>query len=233
MKVVLFGASGMVGYGALRASLDDDAVESVVAVVRRPLETDHPKLREVIHADFTDFTEVTESFAGADACFFCLGISSAGQDETEYTRVTHDYALAAARALLPLNEKLTFVYVSGAGADSAGTTMWARVKGRTENALMAMPLRTYVLRPAYIQPTRGARSRTRAYRLIYGSTSWLYPVLSRLLPRHTTTTDALGRAMLAVTRLEGRGPHVLSSAQINSMAGHNDTRPPSSPDEAV
>ncbi|WP_369244001.1 NAD(P)H-binding protein [Streptomyces sp. R41] len=218
MKVVLFGASGMIGHGVLRACLDDDGVESVTAVVRRPLGVRHPKLREAVHADFTDLTDVAASLDGADACYFCLGTSSAGLTEVEYTRVTHDYALAAARALLPLNGDLTFVYVSGHSADSASATMWARVKGRAEEALLALPFRAYVFRPSYIRPRRGARPATRPYRLLYASTSWLYPVLRRLFPRHMTTTDTVGRAMLAVTRLQGRGPRVLTSVEINGLA---------------
>ncbi|MFI6339268.1 NAD(P)H-binding protein [Streptomyces sp. NPDC050535] len=206
MKVVLFGASGMVGHGVLRACLDDDGVESVTAVVRRPLATRHPKLHEVVHADFTDLTGAAASFDGADACFFCLGAPSSGLTEAEYTRVTHDYALAAARELLPLNGGLTFVYVSGAGADSASGTMWARVKGRTEDALLAMPFHAYAFRPGYIRPRRGARPGTRSYRL-----------LRRVFPRHMTTTDTLGRAMLAVARLKGRGPRVLDTTRINSL----------------
>ncbi|MEV7345740.1 NAD(P)H-binding protein [Streptomyces sp. NPDC093544] len=217
MKVVLFGASGMIGHGVLRACLDDAGVESVIAVVRRPLAVQHPKLHEVVPADFTDLTDVATSFDGTDACFFCLGAPSAGLTEAEYTRVTHDYALAAAHALLPLNDELTFVYVSGAGSDSASTTMWARVKGRTEDALLALPFHAYIFRPAYIRPRQGARPGTRSYRLMYAATSWLYPLLRRIFPKHTTTTDTLGRAMLGVTRLKGRGPRVLASTEINDL----------------
>ncbi|WP_326725341.1 NAD(P)H-binding protein [Streptomyces sp. NBC_00243] len=217
MKVVLFGASGMIGYGVLRACLDDDTVKSVTAVVRRPLGLHHPKLHEVVHADFTDLTAVAASLAGVDACYFCLGTPSAGLTEAEYTRVTHDYALAAAHALLPLNDELTFVYVSGNSADSASGTMWARVKGRTEDDLLALPFHAYVFRPTYIRPRQGARPGTRSYRLMYAATSWLYPVLRRLFPQHLTTTDTLGRAMLGVTRLRGSGPRVLTSTEINDL----------------
>ncbi|MFJ4851402.1 MULTISPECIES: epimerase [unclassified Streptomyces] len=222
MKVVVFGAGGMVGTGVLRACLLDDEVESVVAVVRRPLGTRHPELREVTPADFADLTDVADELAGAGACFFCLGVPSAGRTEAEYTRVTRDYALAAARVLLPRTEDLTFVYVSGASADSASRTMWARVKGRAEDELLALPLRTYVFRPGYIRPRHGARPRSRTSRLLYGATSWTYPVLRRLFPRHTTTTDAIGRAALAVTRRGGSGPRVLTSADINTAAAEGE-----------
>ncbi|GHH79117.1 epimerase [Streptomyces sulfonofaciens] len=219
MKVVLFGASGMVGHGALAACLDNPGVTEVVAVVRRPLGLTHPKLREVVHDDFTDLTGLADDFAGTGACFFCLGTSSAGRTEAEYTRITRDYALAAAEALLPVRPAPVFVYVSGEGADRASRTMWARVKGTTEDALHELPLRTHVVRPGYIRPVRGARSRTRSYRLMYAATSWLYPVLRRLMPRHTTTTEALGRAMLALARQDGREPRLLTSAEVNALAG--------------
>ncbi|MFD3452623.1 epimerase [Streptomyces sp. NPDC058691] len=218
MKVVVFGAGGMVGTGVLRACLLDEEVRSVVAVVRRPLGMGHPKLREVSPADFADLADVAGEFAGADACLFALGVPSAGRTEAEYTRVTRDFALAAARVLLPLGEHLTFVYVSGASADSASTTMWARVKGRAEDELLALPLRTYVFRPGYIRPRHGARPRSLTSRLAYGATSWTYPVLRRLFPRHTTTTDAIGRAALAVVRRGGTGSRVLTSADINAAA---------------
>jgi uncharacterized protein YbjT (DUF2867 family) len=217
MKVVLFGASGLVGHGALRACLRDDEVESVVAVVRRPLSVSHPKLQVVVHDDFTDFSSLSESFAGADACYFCLGVPSFGKSEAEYTVITQDYALAAARELLSLNDKGTFVYISGASADSASKTMWARVKGRTEDALLALPFRAYILRPGYIQPRNGARPRTRSSRVLAACVSPLYPLLHRIFPAYTTTTDDLGNAMLAVTRLEGKGPRILSGVQLGSV----------------
>ncbi|MFR9725091.1 NAD-dependent epimerase/dehydratase family protein [Streptomyces sp. MS19] len=219
MKVVIFGASGMIGQGTLRACLLDETVTEVVAVVRRPLGRAHPKLRELVHADFTDLSALAEALGTPDACFYCLGISSAGLGEAEYTVITHDYTLAAARTLLARNPDLTFVYVSGSGADSSesGSTMWARVRGRTENALLALSPRTRIIRPAYIRPRHGARSRTRSYRLLYAATSWLYPLLHRLLPRHTTTTDTLGRAMIALVGTTEDLPPILTSREINRL----------------
>ncbi|MCX4580062.1 NAD(P)H-binding protein [Streptomyces sp. NBC_01571] len=219
MRVAVFGASGMVGQGVLHACLQDGRVDEVVLVVRTPLEVEHPKVREVVHTDFTDFGAVQAELEGLDACFFCLGVSSAGRDEGEYTRITYGFTLAAARAVSVNNPGLTFTYVSGEGTDSteSGRSMWARVKGRTENALLAMPFHTYLFRPGYIQPRNGAVSRTSGYRLMYRLTSWLYPVLRRLAPKYVTTTEHLGRAMIAVVALKGDGPSVLHSPEINRL----------------
>ncbi|MEV8530564.1 NAD-dependent epimerase/dehydratase family protein [Streptomyces sp. NPDC051211] len=224
MNVLLFGATGMIGQGVLRECLLDDRVDSVLAVVRRPLGFSHPKLRELVHRDFTDFSSVAGEFADIDACFFCLGVSSAGLSAEEYRRITYDYTLAAARAL-PARPGLTFTYVSGEGTDSTerGRSAWARVKGRTENDLLAMPFHTYVFRPGYIHPLHGARSRTPLYRRLYAASSWLYPLLRRVAPKYVTTTEALGRAMLAVAERGGTGEHVLHSPEINGAAA--DRRP--------
>ncbi|MGW7424005.1 epimerase [Streptomyces sp. NPDC054813] len=219
VNVVVFGASGMVGQGVLRACLLDPAVDSVRVVGRRPLGVTHPKLTEVIHDDFTDLSAISDRLTGLDACFYCLGVSSAGKSEAEYTRVTHDFTLVAARALVAASPGPTFTYVSGEGTDSTeqGRTMWARVKGRTENALLAMPMNAYMFRPGYIQPRHGAVSRTRSYRVMYSLTSWLYPLLHRLVPAHTTTTEHLARAMLALTRPGVTESRLLYSKDINRL----------------
>ncbi|MFD4576207.1 epimerase [Streptomyces sp. NPDC058417] len=222
MDVVVFGASGMVGHGVLHACLEDPGVARVFAVGRRPLGVSHPRLTEIVHQDFADLSPVADRLTGVSACFYCLGVSAAGHTEAAYTRVTHDFTLEAARTLLAANPGLTFTYVSGEGTDSTerGRTMWARVKGRTENALLALPMDAWMFRPGYIRPRRGAVSRTRAYRVVYGLTSWLYPLLHRLAPGHTTTTDHLGRAMLAVARHPGqadRSERVLYSRDINRL----------------
>ncbi|MFF2328589.1 MULTISPECIES: NAD-dependent epimerase/dehydratase family protein [unclassified Streptomyces] len=219
MRVVIFGASGMVGHGALRACLLDERVEEVLVVTRRPLNVDHPKVREIIHTDFTEYTAILDELKGLDACFFCLGVSAAGHSEEEYTRITHDYTLAAARAVSAAGASPAFLYVSGEGTDSTeqGRAMWARVKGRTENELLAMPFRAYMFRPAYIQPVNGAAPRTRLYRVIYGVTAWLYPALRRIAPGYVTTTDTVGRAMLAAVLLDDGGPFVLRTPDINRL----------------
>ncbi|MFF7981117.1 NAD-dependent epimerase/dehydratase family protein [Streptomyces sp. NPDC007901] len=219
MNVVVFGASGMVGQGVLRACLLDPTVDTVLVVGRRPLGVSHPKLSEVVHDDFTDLSAIADRLTGVDACFYCLGASSAGMDESAYTRVTYDFTLAAARALVVASPGPTFVYVSGEGTDSTeqGRTMWARVKGRTENDLLALPMNAYMFRPGYIQPRHGAVSRTRSYRVMYTLTSWLYPLLHRLIPAHTTTTEHLARAMLALTRPGTTESRILYSRDINRL----------------
>lgn len=219
MNVILFGATGMVGQGALRECLLDDRVTSLIAVVRSPLGVTHPKLRVLVHPDFTDFSALRGDFASADACFFCIGVTSAGTAEDKYRLITHDYAIAAARAL-PANPALTFVFISAAGADSTerGRIMWARVKGRTENELIAMPFHTYVFRPFYVQAMYGATSRTAIYRWIYAASSWLYPLLQRVAPGYVTTTENMGGAMLAMTRRGGAGERILHSPDINRAA---------------
>ena len=206
MNILLFGATGMVGQGVLRECLRDDRVTNVIAVVRAPLGVTHAKLRELIHRDFADLSSLAAEFKAIDACFFCLGVTSAGKGEDEYRRITHDYTLAAARAL-PQTPAVTFVYVSGEGTDSTerGRSMWARVKGRTENELLAMPFRAYMFRPAYIQPVHGVVSRTAWIRWLYAGLSWLYPLLRRLIPAHVTTTENMGRAMLAVAQRDWPG----------------------------
>lgn len=219
MKVILFGASGMVGQGVLRACLEDPEVTEVIAVVRRSLGRDERKLREVIHADFADLSPLAKDLAGADACFYTVGVSAAGRSRSEYELITYTYTVEAARVVAADNPQLTFVYVSGEGTDSSeqGRTYWARVKGRTENALLAMDMRAYMFRPGMIQPVHGETSGTTWYRLFYTLTSPLYPLLRRVAPRYVTSTELLGRAMIAATRLDGAAPHILPTAQINRL----------------
>jgi len=200
MKVVIFGATGMVGQGALRESLLAPDVEHVLAVVRRPTGIRHPKLHEVTLADFTDLAPIEADLAGHDACFYCLGVSALGRDEAAYTRICYDYPVAAARTLAKLNPDSTFVYVSGAGTNTNGRAMWARVKGRTENAVIEILPNGYAFRPGIIQPTFGAKSSTGWYNVVYAATAPLIPVLQRIAPKYVTTTDRLGRAMLRAAR---------------------------------
>jgi uncharacterized protein YbjT (DUF2867 family) len=200
MKVILFGATGMVGQGVLRECLLDPRVEAVLSVLRTPTGQRDPKLRELVRKDFLDLRDVAGEFSGYDACFFCLGVSSFGMSEPDYTRVTYDFTMAAARTLAEVSPELTFVYVSGQGTDGTeqGRSMWARVKGRTENALIALLPRAYAFRPGFIQPLHGVRSKTRWYRLLYVMISPFAALLRRLFPRSITTTEQLGIAMLAV-----------------------------------
>lgn len=218
MKVIIFGASGMVGQGVLRECLLDPAVEAVLTIGRTPVAQRDPKLRNVSHSDFADYSAIEDELRGYDACLYCLGVSAVGMSEADYHRVTYDYTLAAARTLLRLNPGLTFAYVSGQGTDTNGRAMWARVKGRTEDDLLALTERAYMFRPGYIQPLHGIRSRTRIYRVFYAIGRPLYPVLRRLMPSFATTTESIGRAMLKVAAV-GADEHVLDSRAINALAG--------------
>ena len=220
MKVIVFGASGMVGQGVLRECLRDPGVEHVLCVVRAASGQTDPKLEELVHADFYDFGSVEGRLGGYDACFFCLGVSAAGMAEEQYRRVTYDLTLAAARTLARASPGMTFIYVSGAGTDSSerGRSMWARVKGQTENALRQLPFRAiYLFRPGFIQPLHGIRSKTRLYRVIYTVAGPLFPLLDRVAPRTVTTTERVGRAMLCVAR-QGAPQAVLENADINRLA---------------
>ena len=220
MKIILFGSTGMIGQGALRECQRDAGVTQILTVVRRPSQQKHPKTRELLHTDFTDYSACTDAFTGYDACFFCLGTSSAGMKEDDYRRIRHDYTLAAARALLPLNPRMTFVYISGEGADSTehGRVMWARVRGKTENDLFALsPSNVYVIRPAVIQPLDGIEARQRWTRILYKATSPLMPLLRAIAPRYVTDTTRLGRAMLAIAR-HGARDHILYTPDVNALA---------------
>jgi len=219
VKVILFGATGMIGQGVLRECLRDPQVERVLSVGRSTAGQKHPKLAELVRADLADLAPIEPELAGYDACFFCLGVSSAGMTEEAYRHVTHDLTLAAARTLVRLGPGMTFVYVSGAGTDSTeqGRSMWARVKGQTENALLKLPFKAaYMFRPGYIQPLHGATSRTPAYRALYAVMAPLYPLWKRLLPKYVTTTEQLGRAMLQVAR-HGAPKQVLESLDIDQL----------------
>lgn len=219
MNVILFGATGMVGQGVLRECLLDPDVGRVLTIGRSATGQSHGKLQEIVHNNLFDLSSIESQLAGFDACFFCLGVSSAGMSEEEYSRITYDIPLAVARTLARLNPGMTFIYVSGAGTDSSehGRTMWARVKGRTEHALMALPFKAaYMFRPAAIQPLHGIRSKTKLYRAFYVIATPLFPILKRLFPRYVTTTEQLGRAMIKVVR-EGPPKRVLEPADINGI----------------
>jgi uncharacterized protein YbjT (DUF2867 family) len=220
MKVIVFGATGMVGQGVLRACLLDPAVERVLVVGRAPAGVRHDKLRDLVQQDFLDFSGAEAALTGYDACFFCLGVSSTGLTEPVYRRVTYDIAMAVAGTLVRLDPGMTFIFVSGAGADSTarGRVMWARIKGETENALLALPFKAvYVFRPGYIQPLDGITSKTKLYRAIYAALAPLYPLLKALFPAYVTTTDQIGRAMIELA--EHGGPtRLLENADINAVS---------------
>jgi uncharacterized protein YbjT (DUF2867 family) len=219
MKVILFGATGMVGQGVLRECLLDASVESVLAVGRRPGGQQHAKLREILHDDFFDFAAIESQLAGYDACFFCLGVSSLGMDEARYRHLTYDITLAAARTLSRLNPDMVFIYVTGQGTDSTeqGRLMWARVKGKTENDLRKLPFRAaHMFRPAGIQPLHGIKSKTTWVQAIYVVAAPLLSLLNRVAPNYMTTTEQVGRAMIKVAR-DGYPKPVLESEDINRL----------------
>ena len=219
MKVILFGATGMVGQGVVRECLLDAGVESVLSVGRSPGGQRHAKLREILHDNFFDFAAIESQLAGYDACFFCLGVSSLGMDEARYRHLTYDIALAAARTLSRLNPVMVFIYVTGQGTDSTerGRLMWARVKGKTENDLLKLPFKAaYMFRPAGIQPLHGIRSKTAWVQTIYVVAAPLLSLLNRVAPNYMTTTEQLGRAMIRVAR-DGYPKPVLESEDINRL----------------
>jgi hypothetical protein len=206
----------MVGAGVLNECLRDDRVTEVLTVGRSSSGRSHRKLRELIRTDFLDYAGAGDDLRGADACFFCLGVTAVGKTEEEYSRLTYDITLAAGRTLAALNPGMTFCYVSGQGTDSSenGRVMWARVKGRTENALLALPLEAYMLRPGYIQPLGGIKSKTRVYRVFYEVMAPLYPILRRLTPNLVTTNEMVGRAMIELA-IHGYPSRILEVRDIN------------------
>ena len=219
MNVLLFGATGMVGQAVLRECLLDPGVQSVVTVGRTPSGRLHAKLRDILHGDFTDYSPIARQLTGLDACFFCLGVSSARLTEERYTQITYDFTLRAAETLAPLNPTMTFVYISGQGADSSerGRVMWARVRGRTENALLRLPFKAvYIFRPGVIEPRYGVRSRTGLYRALYTGARPLFPVLRWVFPNHVLASDEVGRAMLIAAR-DGAPKPILEARDIRAL----------------
>lgn len=219
VKVIIFGATGMVGQAALRECLQASDVELVLTVGRTPTGQRHLRLRELVHADLWHYDGVEAELSGFDACFFCVGVTSSGMSEKAYTRITHDLTLAAGETLARLNPRMVFIYVSGAGADSQETSkvMWERVRGKTENALLRLPFKdVYIFRPGMIAPLDGIKSKTAAYRIFYMLTSPLLPLLRAALPRQVISTRQVGQAMLAVVR-GGARRRVLERADIGLL----------------
>jgi uncharacterized protein YbjT (DUF2867 family) len=219
MKVILFGATGMLGQAVLRECLLDPDVTRVLAIGRAASGVEHQKLREVIRSELSDLSDLASELVDYDACFFCLGVSSFGMSETSFRAITYDLTLAIARTLAANAKAMTFVYVSGAGTDSSerGRSMWARVKGQTENALLSLPFKAaYMFRPGYIQPRHAVRSKTTLYRVIYKVVGPLYPLLKAVFPKQVTSSDRIGKAMLEVVR-HGAPQRVLHNAEIEQL----------------
>jgi uncharacterized protein YbjT (DUF2867 family) len=226
VNVIIFGATGMVGQGVLRECLRDAEVQRILLIGRSASRVRDGKVSEIVQADLTNYSGIAEQLRGYDACFFCLGVSSAGMSEADYRRVTYDITLAAARALLAANPQITFLYVSGTGTDSSekGSAMWARVKGATENALLALPFKAaYMFRPGFIQPLHGVKSKTAWYAAMYAITAPMYPLLRLVLGKYMTTTEELGRAMLCMakqgTAKDAAPRRVIESADLRKCCG--------------
>lgn len=219
IKAIITGSTGMLGKGVLLECLESPHVESVLVINRHTVGLKHEKLEEIIHTDFHDLSSIKELLAGYNTCFFCLGVSATGLSEKEYSHITYDLTLNFAQTLLSLNPEIIFCYISGAGTDSREKSrmMWARVKGKTENALLALPFKAaYMLRPAYIQPMKGIRSRTRIYNIFYTILKPLYPIL-KAFPKIVTNTEKVGKAMIKIV-LMNYDKKVLENIDINRLA---------------
>lgn len=219
MKILLFGATGMIGQAVLRECLLDPAVNQVLAVVRSSTGKQHAKLEEIVHSDFSDYSSIVDRWMGFDACIFALGISSAGMAEEAYRTITYSYTLAAAKAFYAASPRANFIYVSGMGADSSGKgrIMWARVRGVTENTLFDIPFKgVYVFRPAFIQPLHGIKAKTPLYNAFYGATALLFPLWKVLFPKGVTTTELIGRGLIEVGR-NGYPKRLLEAADIAEL----------------
>ncbi|MEZ4444623.1 MAG: NAD(P)H-binding protein [Polyangiaceae bacterium] len=218
MRVVIFGATGMIGHGVLLECLDDPAITAVTSVARREVPVEHDKLTQILHDDFTDFRGIADALTGFDACFWCLGVSSTGMTEEAYRRITLDFTLAAAEVLAERNDALTFCFISGAGTDRDSRQMWARVKAEAEDRLADFPFAAhYNFRPAMIQPMRGVRSTIKSYNLIYAIIGPFYPLLKHIRS-YVTSTPEVGRAMIRVAR-DGAPKQILENADICELAG--------------
>lgn len=216
IRAIITGATGMVGEGVLHECLQHPMVEAVLVINRRPGGISHPKLKEVIHPNFFDLSPIESQLAGYNACFFCLGVSSIGMKEPEYYHKTYNLTLHVAETLSRLNRDMTFCYISGAGTDSSekGRSMWARVKGKTENDLMKLPFKkVYAFRPGYIQPTRGLKRAHGFYKYV----SWMYPVLHSLFPNATCTLQEVGLAMINIA-LKGYEKSIIEVKDIAALA---------------
>jgi len=206
----------MVGEGVLNECLMHPEVEQVLVINRDPCGVSHPKLIEVLHSNFFDLSTIEPQLINYNACFFCLGVSSVGMKEEEYKRVTHDLTLHVASLLLGLNPDMVFCYVSGDGTDSTerGQIMWAKVKGRTENALLRLPFkRAFMFRPGYIHPTKGLKKTHNYYRAL----SWLYPIVRKLIPNHVISLRELGVAMIHTVNT-GYDQSILECKDIAKLA---------------
>jgi uncharacterized protein YbjT (DUF2867 family) len=216
ISAIILGATGMVGEGVLHECLKHPQVKSVLVINRKPCGIDHEKLTEIIYQDFQDFSKIEDQLTGYNACYFCMGVSSLGMKEDKYRRITYDLTIQVADTLVKLNPSMTFCYVSGVGTDSTekGRTMWARIKGKTENDLLKLPFKAaYMFRPGYIQPTKGLKNSYKMYKVL----SPFYPLWKTLFPKYVCTLEEVGLAMINIV-LSGSGLKVLECKDIRILA---------------
>jgi uncharacterized protein YbjT (DUF2867 family) len=214
----------MVGQGVLRECLLDPEITDILAIGRNSVRKREEKLREIVRQDLTNIADLADQLRGYDACLFCLGVTAVGLKQPEYRRLTYELTLGAAQTLAKASPRMTFIYVSGMGADSSerGPQMWARVRGETENALRRLPFKAvYIFRPGFIQPLHRIQSKTKWYRPFYALMGPIFPLLRRLAPNYVTTTEALGRAMIGVAK-HGAPKGVLEMADINKQVSTGD-----------
>lgn len=219
-KVIITGATGMIGKGVLLECLDHEAIGEVLVIGRNPVGMSHPKLKELIHSDFNEFISVKDQLSGYDACYYCLGISAAGLNEEQYKKITSDYTLALAKTLLQINQEMTFIYVSGVGTDSTekGRMMWARVKGKTENDLLNLGFKqAFMFRPGAIIPLRGIKSRTKSYQFMYDYFMWLVKGIKAISPNSVVNTTQIGLAMINAM-LHGYDKKVITPGDIIALS---------------
>ncbi|MFC2117154.1 NAD-dependent epimerase/dehydratase family protein [Bacteroidota bacterium] len=223
MKVIITGATGMVGKGVLLECINNSEVNDVLSISRRKLGMKHPKLKELLHVDFSEFKSIKMFLNGYDACYACMGVSSAGINEELYSKLTYDYTLALAKELLELNPNITFTYVSGQGTDSSekGKSMWARVKGKTENDLIKLGFKqTFMFRPGGIIPKQGVQPSSKVYRILIKNLKWLLYIIKVITPNSIVDTEQIGLAMINATKY-GYNKNVLKPGDILELTKKN------------
>lgn len=212
IKLILTGATGMVGEGVLRVALDHPAVETVLVITRRPSGIQHSRLQEIVHTNFFDLSPIEDRLKGYNACLFCLGTTSVGKSQEEYYRTTYTLTLHTGETLSRLNPGMTFCYISGSGTDSKETSRmhWARVKGKTENDLGKLPFKAvYNFRPGFIKPLKGQKNVLPFYKYI----GWIFPIGRAIAPGGFCRVEELGRSMINAA-LKGYPKHILEGKDI-------------------